>query len=116
MPLPRVARLSPLEFVQTMGSVFHKADARLAPLEIAYARLQHVAARRLALPPNANATEIAHALQQRGYGVNEDLSRALRAAQDAMGNPGLPESSALEHTGTIKRILAILEREQNKNV
>ncbi len=116
IPLARVSRLSPLEFVQTMGSVFHKADARLAPVEIAFARLRHIAARRLALGPEANAEEIAHAMQQRGYGVNQELSRALRTAQDAMENPSLKESSAVEHTSTIKRVLAMLEREQNKNV
>ncbi len=116
MPLARVSRLSPLEFVQTMGSVFHKADARLAPVEIAFARLQHIAARRLALRPNASSEEIAGAMQRRGYGVQQELAHALRAAQDAMDNPGLKESSALEHAGTIKRVLAILERERNKNV
>lgn len=116
IPLPRVSRLSPLEFVQTMGSVFHKADARLAPVEIAFARLQRIAARRLALRPNASAEEIAHAMQRRGYGVNEELSVALQAAQDAMDNPSLKESSAVEHARTIKQVLAMLEREQNKNV
>ncbi len=116
MPLAQVSRLSPLEFVQTMGSVFHKADARLVPLEIAFARLQQIAARRLALSPNANAEEITQAMQRRGYGVNEKLAGALRAAQDAMGNPSLKEHSAVEHTSTIKRVLAILEREQKKNV
>ena len=116
MPLERVSRLSPLEFVQTMGSVFHKADARLAPLEIAFARLQHIAARRLSLPPNAGAEEIAMAMQRRGYGVSEGLSQELRAAQNAMRDPDLKEGAAIAHVRTIHQVLAKLEKERNRDV
>jgi hypothetical protein len=113
--LARVSRLSPMEFVQTMGSVFHKADARLAPLEIAFARLQSVASGRLSLQTNASAEAIALAMQKRGYDMSEQLSQALCAAQDAMSNPSLKEKLAVEHTRTIHRVLAELERERKRN-
>jgi hypothetical protein len=116
VPLARPSRLSPLEFVQTMGSVFHKADARLAPLEIAFARLQQLAARRLSLPPNAKATEMVEAMQRRGYNVGDELARELREAEDALGNPDLKEATAVQHAGAIHRALAILEREHKGNV
>ena len=116
IPLARPSRLSPLEFVQTMGSVFHKADARLAPLEIGLARLQQLAARRLALPPNVSPEAIAEAMRRRGYGVTEELAHALRAAQDATYDPGLKESASLKHARTIHQVLALLEREQRRNV
>ena len=114
--LARASRLSPLEFVHTMGSVFHKADARQAPLEIAFARLQRIAVRRLSLPPNADAEEIANAMQRRGYGVSETLSEHLRAARNAMLDPGLTEGKAIEHVRTIYQVLAKLERERTTDV
>ena len=110
--LPAPSRLSPLEFVETMGNVFHKADARIAPLEIALARLRQVAARRLATAPAATVEEIATAMQQRGYPVNDGLRRALREAEDATLDPGIKINEAVKHAGTLHKVLAILERER----
>jgi hypothetical protein len=109
--LPAPSRLSPLEFVETMGNVFHKADARIAPLEIALARLRQVAARRLATAPAASVEEIAAAMQLRGYPVNDGLRKALRAAQDATLDPGIKINEAVKHAGTLHKVLAIMERE-----
>jgi hypothetical protein len=109
--LPAPSRLSPLEFVETMGNVFHKADARIAPLEIALARLRQVAARRLATPPAATVEEIAAAMQLRGYPVNDGLREALREAEDATLDPGIKINEAVKHAGTLHKVLAIMERE-----
>ena len=109
--LPAPSRLSPLEFVETMGNVFHKADARIAPLEIALARLRQVAARRLATAPAASVEEIAAAMQLRGYPVNDGLREALRAAEDATLDPGIKINEAVKHAGTLHKVLAIMERE-----
>jgi hypothetical protein len=70
-----------------------------------------VAVRRLGTRSNADVEEIAKIMQQRGYGVNEGLTAALRATQDATLDPGIKITEAVQHTGTVQKVLAILERE-----
>lgn len=114
--LPRVSRLSPLEFVHTMGNVFHKAGATQVAVEIAFGRLRQVASRRLGMKPDADAGEIARIMLQRSYGMTEELAARLKLAQAAIDDPDLRESAAIGHVRAINQVLAKLEKERSAHV
>ena len=108
--LPVVSRLSPLEFVESMGAVFHKAQSPQIAVEIAVERLQQVAALRLGIRAQAEAGEIARTMVERGYTQDQDLAAKLGAAQQAASDYELKEKAALKHVREVSRALALLER------
>ncbi len=61
-------RLSPLEFVHTLGGLYQRAHATHAALEIPYNRFRALATRPLGLRPDASSGDLAQALRSRmGY-------------------------------------------------
>jgi hypothetical protein len=107
--LPAVSRLSPLEFVASMGAVFHKAKSPQIAVEIALERLQQVAARRLGIPAKTDAGEVARMMLERGYTTDKHMESKLSNAQRAAFDYELTENAAAEHVRNINRALAALE-------
>jgi hypothetical protein len=89
------SRLSPFEFVETLGSVFRRAGKTQVAVEIAYTRFRQVAARRLGLRGNATAPEILDSMRQRGLSISPEMDSSIRAVEDAIADPGLSETSAM---------------------
>jgi hypothetical protein len=79
----RVSRLSPLEFVETLGDLYSSAHAGSAAVRIAYQRLRFQLTRQLGLPPNSPNADLAHsvstALAWNEKEISDTLSRAERA-------------------------------------
>jgi Domain of unknown function (DUF4350) len=100
MPLAR-SRLSPLEFVETLGDLYSSAHAGPAAVRIAYQRLRYQLARQLALPsniPDADLARTAHAL----LAWNEaEFSSTLSRAQQAMQSSKLDDAATLKITQEI---------------
>ncbi len=91
VPAPVVSRLSPLEFVDTMGGLYERAGAGSIAVAVSYRHFRFELARRLGLPVAASDRELAQAAGQR-LGLPADrLSTALadaeRAATDAKFTP-----------------------------
>jgi hypothetical protein len=107
--LPVVSRLSPLEFVESMGAVFRKAQSPQIAVEIALERLQQVAARRLGMRAKADTGEITRLMVERGYTQDMQLESKLSAAQQAASDYELKEKAAVEHVREINRALGALE-------
>ncbi len=109
VPLAREPRLSPLEFVETLGSVFHRARGTQVAIEIALNRFQQIAARRLGIRGSSTATEIVQAMTQRGLKLPENTATLVRISEDAAGDPELSEKRALDHVKALNQATQLLD-------
>jgi hypothetical protein len=95
-PADSPPRLSPLEFVETLGGLYRRAHATRAALAVPYARFRMLAARQLGLKTDAPAADLARGLRNRlGYS-DDSLQDLLVRIEAAMYDPELPEAAALE--------------------
>jgi hypothetical protein len=109
VPLVRESRLSPLEFVETLGSVFHRANGTQVAVEIAFGRFQQIAARRLGIRGTASANDILVAMAQRGLKVSPDLAALVSRSEEATGDTDLSEKRALEHVQALNQATLLLD-------
>jgi len=95
-PPDEQVRLSPLEFVETLGGLYRRAHATRVALEVPYARFRMMAARQLGMKADTPTAELARALRNRlGY-KDDNLLDLLQRIEEALSDPGLQESTALE--------------------
>ncbi len=96
------ARLSPLEFVETLGDLYHRAHAAGAAVETSLRRFRFLLTRRLGLASTASISQVHEAAHDRlGWkqpGLLETLLRADRASRSAelTDAEALPIVQALE--------------------
>jgi hypothetical protein len=109
VPLLRKSRLSPLEFVETLGNVFERARGTQVTVEIALNRFQQMAARRLGLRGNADPEEIVLAMEQRGLKLPANADALVKASDDAAGDPALSEKRALEYVQALNQAMRLLD-------
>ena len=95
-PLPQRSRLSPLEFVQTLGGLYRRAKATRAALEVPYQRFRMTAARHLGLRPDVPAEDLARSLHNRlGY-RDEGLLHLMHTIETTLANPYSKEETVLK--------------------
>jgi hypothetical protein len=94
-PLPEPSRLSPLEFVHTLGRLYHRAHAAHSALAVPYARYRMLATRQLGLNPDAPAAELARALKSRLRYKDNTLDELFAQIENALHSPELSEKWAL---------------------
>jgi hypothetical protein len=98
-----VSRLSPLEFVDTLGDLYRRASAGSAAVRVAYQRFRTQLLRRLALAPSISNMQLDAAVRERlGWkqpGLMDTLQRAEKAAResDLHSSDALKIVQALEH-------------------
>lgn len=109
VPLVRESRLSPLEFVETLGSVFHRAHGTQVAVEIAFSRFQQIAARRLGIRGTASAGDILVAMVQRGLKVPPDVAALVGRSEEAAVDTELSEKRALEHVQALNQATRLLD-------
>jgi Domain of unknown function (DUF4350) len=101
-PPAAVSRLSPLEFVDTLGDLYRRASAGSAAVRVAYQRFRMQLVRRLALAPSISNMQLEAAVRERlGWkqpGLMGTLQRAEKAARqrDVSGSDALKIVQALE--------------------
>jgi len=82
---PVVSRLSPLEFVDTLGGLYERAGAEPAVVGFVYQRFRATLSRQLRLSSSASDAELADAVQGRlGWkesGLKSTMARALVASR-----------------------------------
>jgi hypothetical protein len=88
------SRLSPLEFVETLGGLYARAHAAPAAVEIAHQRFRYLLGRRLGLPPDTAAAELARSAHDR-LGADGELRSTLEQARAAAADPDLSDEQAL---------------------
>ncbi|HLW79822.1 MAG TPA: DUF4350 domain-containing protein [Terriglobia bacterium] len=94
-PLTRESRLSPLEFIDTLGALYQRKGAAREALEIAYHRFRLTLAGRLGLPPSSSADEIAHGVRDRLGWTVPGFWETLQRAERGLRSGTLPEGRAL---------------------
>jgi hypothetical protein len=90
------SRLSPLEFVDTLGSLYQSAQAAPAAVEIVYQRLRLALARRLSIPANAKLPALCQAAEERLGWQSDTLFNTLSDAERAMRDIHLENGEALD--------------------
>jgi hypothetical protein len=97
VPLVEESRLSPLEFVETLGNLFRRARSTHVAIQIAFQRFRQVAARRLGIRGTSNPSEIVDAMSQRGIRLSESTANLVRESESAVGDTNLTEKAALSY-------------------
>ncbi len=102
-PAP-VSRLSPLEFIETMGGLYQRAGAAAIPVDVSYRRLHRELSRRLGLPVATGDAELARTAQQR-LGLDPEIAEVLREASLDAKLRKLPARQALRLVKKMERYL-----------
>ncbi len=91
-----VSRLSPLEFVDTLGSLYQSAGAGSIAVDTSYRRLRLQLTRRLGLPASASDSALAEAAGQRlGWNAAE-FADCMRRASEVVHLHKMRSADALE--------------------
>jgi Domain of unknown function (DUF4350) len=88
---PHLSRLSPLEFVDTLGGLYERAHAASSAVSVSRLRLRVLLTRQLGLPRDVPDAALAQAAEQRfgwkNSGLAELLERSGAASSDALLRP-----------------------------
>jgi hypothetical protein len=82
MPAPE-SRLSPLEFVETLGNLYERANAAGVAVDICYQRFRYSLARRLGLAGNVTADALEQTARERFNFAPAGFGETLRACEAA---------------------------------
>jgi hypothetical protein len=93
---PKVSRLSPLEFVETLGDLYSSARAGSAAVRIAVHRLRFQLIRQLGLPANASNADLAHSAGKALRWDEADFSTTLARADRAAAAAKPPDAETLQ--------------------
>ncbi len=108
-PLVEESRLSPLEFVRTLGGLYQSAQASNAAVEASFQRFRQLLTRRLVLRADTPAAELARAAQTR-LGFNASgFAETLQRCEQAIVDPDLTERQAVELTQALNEYLRQLQ-------
>ena len=103
------SRLSPLEFVETLGALYKSAGAASSAVETVWQRFRYLVGTRLGLPASASVTQMFESARDRlGWsepGLYEALQRADRASRDT----GLSDKDALQIVDSLEHYAGLLE-------
>jgi len=100
-PLLRVPRLSPLEFVETVGALYQRKGAAAGALEIAYARFHFLLARRLGTPSTAPAAELILRMRERPGWMSPGFAETLERIELAVKGQQVKEPQSLVWVGEL---------------
>src|ERR1700735_86665 len=88
---PVVSRLSPLEYVDTLGGLYERAGAVSAAVSVSHLRLRYLLTRQLGLPSDTPDMELARAAEGRlgwkNFGAEDVLARAGAVSQVSKMRP-----------------------------
>lgn len=101
-PLVAESRLSPLEFIDTLGGLYQRAHAARAAVEVARQRFRFLLARRLGMPLTASDQELEQAARLR-LGGTEGLAATLQGCREAQDDLDLQDRKALELVRALHR-------------
>jgi hypothetical protein len=107
-PLAPEPRLSPLEFVDSLGGLYQRAHAASAAVGVAHQRFRYLLIKRLGLSSNLSTKELTIAVREqlgwREPGFVETMYRCERAALD----PELSEDEAVQLVQALQQYTRVL--------
>jgi len=88
-------RLSPLEFVQTLGGLYENAGTASVAVDICYQRFRYWLTRRLGVANNISINDLEFSVRDRFAPKDDHFAAILRRCESAKGDPYLGETEAL---------------------
>ena len=95
------SRLSPLEFVRTLGFLYQRAGAASVAVDISYQRFRYRLTRRLGIASSASAGELERAVRAHANLDDPAFVELLRACESAREDPRLGAAAALALTQSL---------------
>ena len=110
LPLPKVPRHSPLEFVGSMANLQQAAQARELALENIYPRFKAGLCRRLGLSSRASRDEIITGARRRRFPISEiELRQTLSDAEMTLAGEAIDDARLLSLVSRMRRIISQME-------
>jgi hypothetical protein len=103
------SRLSPIEFVETLGDLYGSARASPAAVGVAYQRFRLSLSRKLGVPAQVKLPELCRAAVSRFGWPEAPLLDTLARSEEAMGNSKLHEKEALALVRRLHDYSALLD-------
>jgi hypothetical protein len=103
-----VSRLSPLEYVETLGGLYERAGAASSAVAISYQRFRSLLTRQLGLPSTVTDQELGQAAEERLGWKESGIGDLLQQASKASHAGKLPPSEALDLVQKLERHAAKL--------
>ena len=103
------SRLSPLEFVETLGDLYRSAHAAPAAVSVAYRRFRFALSRKLAVPSTAKLPDLCRAAAARFGWQEPALLDTLARSERAMRNISVSDREALDLVRQLHDYSATLE-------
>jgi hypothetical protein len=107
-PVP-IVRLSPLEFVYTLGGLYQRAGAASVAVDVSYQRFRYWLTRRLGMASNASVEDLQRAVHDRWNIQDERLINTLRECESARYHPDLGSAQALQLVQDLHQFAAELK-------
>lgn len=97
------SRLSPLEFVHTLGNLYRRAGSTRTALEVPYNRFRALLIKRLGLRNDVSSTELLESARKKlGY-RDPDFDETVRQILNSLNDPDIKEARALELVQKLNR-------------
>jgi len=90
------SRLSPIEFVETVGDLYARKRSAAGALEIAYRRFRSLLAKRFGLAPEASLEKIGPAIRERFGSTEPELAPVLAQCEAILGAGKDDEAAVLK--------------------
>ena len=100
---PRVSRLSPLEFVDTLGGLYERAGAAGAAVSISLMRLRSMLTRQMRLPKDVSDAALAQAANERLGWKDSKVEDLLQRAEYAKAKEKMRPREALDLVRDLER-------------
>jgi Domain of unknown function (DUF4350) len=110
-----VSRLSPLEFVDTLGDLYRRAHASPAAVRVAYQRFRTQLVRRLALAHSVSNRQLDAAVRERLHWKQPGLMDTLQRADQAVRHTEMPDAEALHLVQALEHYEVLLGLKQRPN-
>ena len=88
-------RLSPLEFVQTLGGLYERSSTASIAVDICYQRFRYWLTRRLGLSSKVSINDLEASVRERWPDADERFAAILRRCESAKNDPYLQGNEAL---------------------
>lgn len=97
------SRLSPLEFVHTLGNLYRRAGSTRTALEVPYNRFRALLIKRLGLRNDVSSAELLEAARKKFGYRDPDFDETVRQILNALNDPDIKETRALELVQKLNR-------------
>jgi hypothetical protein len=118
-PLYEPSRLSPLEFVHTLGGLYQRAKATETALEVPYNRFRSLLTKRLGMKADTPSPQLAKSARERlGY-KDADLEPTLQDIENSFHSLNLTDATALDLVQRLNRHannLKLISQEEQENM